>query len=144
MLNDSQKQLPLRVHCWRHSLQKGCNNCGYVSLPCSSTIAVNLQEISNEYWCFPGLNPEGSDEMTKESYLKLNRKLHLALVCCGCGCGCGRSWGLPWMLPSLSAGSHHFHHNRFLCCRSSRKVVTACLRTTHSRVCCTFDYIPAK
>ncbi|CAM9533059.1 unnamed protein product [Ectocarpus fasciculatus] len=39
-----------------------------------------IQEISNEYWCFPGLNPEGSDEMTKESYLKLNRKLHLALI----------------------------------------------------------------
>lgn len=39
-----------------------------------------MQEISNEYWCFPGLNPEGSNEMTKESYVKLNRKLHLALV----------------------------------------------------------------
>ncbi|CAM9158044.1 unnamed protein product [Ectocarpus sp. 8 AP-2014] len=39
-----------------------------------------IQEISNEYWCFPGLNPEGSDEMTKESYLTLNRKLHLALI----------------------------------------------------------------
>ncbi|CAM9693182.1 unnamed protein product, partial [Laminaria digitata] len=39
-----------------------------------------IQEITNEYWCFPGLNPEGSDEMTKESYVKLNRKLHLALI----------------------------------------------------------------
>lgn len=45
-----------------------------------------VQEISNEYWCFPGLNPEGSNEMTKESYLKLNRKLHLALVSCGFSC----------------------------------------------------------
>eukprot|EP00903_Cladosiphon_okamuranus_P012631 g11817.t1 len=39
-----------------------------------------IQEISHEYWCFPGLNPEGSKEMTKESYLRLNRKLHLALI----------------------------------------------------------------
>lgn len=38
------------------------------------------QEISNEYWCFPGLNPDGSSEMSKESYIQLNRKLHLALV----------------------------------------------------------------
>lgn len=38
------------------------------------------QEISNEYWCFPGLNPDGSGEMKKESYMQLNRKLHLALV----------------------------------------------------------------
>ncbi|CAM9215265.1 unnamed protein product [Scytosiphon promiscuus] len=39
-----------------------------------------IQEISSEYWCFPGLNPKGSEEMTKDSYLKLNRKLHLALI----------------------------------------------------------------
>lgn len=43
------------------------------------TIALE-QEITNEYWCFPGLNSKGSSEMSKESYVKLNRKLHLALV----------------------------------------------------------------
>lgn len=59
----------------------------------ASVLLLCVQEISNEYWCFPGLNPEGSDEMTKDSYLKLNRKLHLALVRCGCGRGCGRGCG---------------------------------------------------
>lgn len=56
-----------------------CQNLRYPA----SVLRSCEQEISNEYWCFPGLNPEGSDEMTKESYLKLNRKLHLALVSCG-------------------------------------------------------------
>lgn len=78
-----------------------------------------VQEISNEYWCFPGLNPEGSDEMTKESYLKLNRKLHLALVSCG-WYGWIWSWrGLSWVLPLYSVGSRQIHRNRLPHCRSS-------------------------
>lgn len=68
---------------WDLRFEKRCR-LPYLSPPAPRPLSLTFrcaQEISNEYWCFPGLNPEGSDEMAKESYLKLNRKLHLALVC---------------------------------------------------------------